>query len=268
LFFIVKLILLFCLSALALYALRSLQQHAQRERKYLNLREEFLGMVSHELKTPLASIRLMAETLHLRLEKKMAAKDYPTRIVNESSKMHDMVENLLSLQRLKSGELHLECAALPLKTFIEKCLAEISSYTTKPIDMQLTMSEQQQLCVDETLFTLVIKNLMINASKYCQHERVNLHITCDSQDHYVTITLRDNGIGINAEYWQAVFTDFYRLKALKSESGSGLGLPLCRRIMLAHQGQITIQSSGEQGTTWHLQFPKNAPNTNGAVIHD
>jgi two-component system sensor histidine kinase SenX3 len=237
---------LLALIALLGLSLLALAQVAQRRKlRFVELKEDFVAAVSHELKTPLASMRVMAETLEHRLEGHAAAKDYPHRLVAEVDGLTALVENILSFNRLDKGRWAPQLGPLQLSS-LEAALREDAPQA------RLTFEGfERTLNADSELVKLCLLNLLRNACKYNTRSPVEVSFSFDG----ATLKVKDNGIGIPPEAWQRVFDDFVRLKALP-RAGTGLGLALCKRVMEMHGGSIAVGSSGSEGTVFTLRFPR------------
>ncbi len=234
----VKILLLLILVALSIYAVLAIQQRQQRKEKYIQLKEDFVNLVSHELKTPLASIRLMAETLQKRLTKSLDGRDYPQRIEREADRLWLMVDNILSFNRLQAENFSLKRTKVVVRDLIE----DIIDAFPQPIVATNRLPDTFEMDVDEPLFTLVILNLLSNAVKYNQHDRVEVVFEMIIESDITKVIVTDNGCGIDEPSWHSVFESFYQ-KNNDGKKGFGLGLALSRKVMQMHGGQIEIRQS-------------------------
>jgi K+-sensing histidine kinase KdpD len=227
-----------------------------RQRKkleYIELRENFINLVSHELKTPLASIRIMVETLQKRNERELSIKDYPQKIVAEVDHLWFMVDNLLSLNHIKSNELSLNIESQNLHSAIERVKLKLIENAAGKLTIVNNVPMHVRLPVDALLFDLVLINIVSNAIKYCDKAApiVELSFEPDKQ----RLLVRDNACGVAHENWQRVFNDFYREDNKLSRQGTGIGLSLCHQIMQLHHGAIYIEESSAEGTLWCVELP-------------
>ncbi|MBK7857240.1 MAG: HAMP domain-containing histidine kinase [Archangiaceae bacterium] len=224
----------------------ALAQLAQRRKaRFVELKEDFVAAVSHELKTPLASMRVMAETLQHRLEGHAAAKDYPTRLVTEVDGLTALIENILSFNRLDKGRWQPQRANVSLSS-LEAVLRDDAP------GAKLTFEgfDGATLNADPELLKLCLLNLLRNACKY--NVRSPIEVAFSYANGVLRVT--DNGIGIAPADRERVFEDFVRLKTpgAPPRPGTGLGLALCRRIAQMHGGTLTIEASSSAGTTMAL----------------
>lgn len=249
-YFLFKL-LVACLSLLFLLLMMRAIANGQRKRQeYLGLKEDFVRMVSHELKTPLAGIRAMAETLRKRLLRSLPVADYPERIVNETDNLTHMVDNILSFNRLQSGAVILNQQTTGLAKLVDSVVVNVCVLASKKYSVENCVPHDFDVNVDVELFSIVLKNLLVNAGLYNDNETIE--ITFELQGS--TLIMRDNGIGIDQQAWDRVFEAFYRLAQETRQSGAGLGLSLCRKIMQLHKGDLRLLESSKSGSTWEVQL--------------
>ena len=240
---------LILLSATLALAMAVLALHLQARRvRLLELRSELLATVSHELKTPLASVRLLAETV-ARRSRTPELKDYPQRMVREIDRLNFLVENILSFNRLEKGRFEPRFSRLSLAELIDDVRSEIEHPNC---DLVLE-APSGELVADPELMRLLLSNLVRNA---CVHNDRDPVVSIDHRRLAggVEILVRDNGRGIPESERQKIFDDFYRPPD-SAGVGTGLGLAICRRIVELHRGTIRIASSGPEGTTFRLEFP-------------
>lgn len=214
----------------------------KRREEALAAQRDFVATVSHEMKTPLASIRLLAETV----ERKGAVKDYPRRIVAAADGLTFFVENILSFNRLESGRWVPRRERVTF-TDLERMIREdVASMVD--VNVELKFSGAMTAEVDPELIRILVLNLVRNSIKYGQRSPVVIDVSAADQ----RLTFRDNGPGIPAAEHERVFDAFHRLER---KGGSGLGLALVRRIAELHGGTVKILESGAQGTVFEVAFP-------------
>ncbi|NVJ61601.1 MAG: HAMP domain-containing histidine kinase [Gammaproteobacteria bacterium] len=258
LFLIVKIALLLILTLLSIFALYSILQRQARKEQYIQLKEDFVNLVSHELKTPLASIRLMAETLQKRLDKQLSSKDYPEKIQRESDRLWLMVDNILSFNRLQSEQVNLTLSDVNLHQLIN----EIAETLSCNVIVENRIDDHYVVKADRALINLVFMNLISNAIKYNIEDKVHLVFELSNSNILVT----DNGIGIEESLWNDIFDSFFQANA-EHKKGFGLGLPLSRKVMNLHNGSLDVVASKlkldstqqlstgfTSGTQWRLVF--------------
>lgn len=222
----------------------------QKKLEFIAQRENFINMVSHELKTPLASIRIMVETLLKRSNAKLSIKDYPQKVIKEVDHLWLMVDNLLSLSRLKSNEVSLKLELTKLYDLLERVIGKWQSEHPNMLECKNEVPRDYIANIDTMMFELVLTNLFSNAIKYCDKDKATIRLFVHQQ----ALFMQDNACGIEQSHWQRVFDDFYREQNKHSKQGTGIGLALCKQLMLLHKGTINIDASSDSGTTWRLEF--------------
>lgn len=228
-----------------------------RERRFLELKSDFVASVSHELRTPLAAVRLLAETLEKKVTGVPEAKDYPGRIVQEVDSLTFLVENILSFNRLDKGKVVPRIGDVHLAELVALVRTEAPLRSTSPVALQAAGVDDVVLAADPDLMKLLFLNLASNACKHNKRSPVEIGIAASDGGKTVTVGFRDNGVGIAEGDRERVFEDFYR-GSLTTTRGFGLGLAICRRIMRLHGGEIRVAASSPEGTTFEMTFPAGA----------
>ncbi|MBL4673332.1 MAG: HAMP domain-containing histidine kinase [Arenicella sp.] len=257
-YLVIKSIMLIAFMALVLLTLRLIEKTQQRRFEYLSLREDFVKLVSHELKTPLAGIRAMAETLRKRVERGLSVQAYPERIIHEADKLWYMVDNILGFNRVQLTDAIIDKRPTRIKPICDAIVDDVRSLSNKPYTLNNTIDESAEMLVDPELFSLVVKNIIVNAGLYNDQATVAIEITFD--EHEPCLLISDNGIGIAEADRSEIFKPFVRLAQSARESarqsGTGLGLAICKRIMQLHDGDLSLARSNEQGSVWKISLAK------------
>ncbi len=215
-------------------------------------RKEFVSNVSHELRNPLASIKAMVEALESgALEEREVAADFLQRIESDVDRMNAMVDDLLAIARLESGQVQLQFGPLDLGALVddlvhyygERAAAKnISLVVDLPADLPRVLAEG--LMVRE-----VLVNLLDNALKFTE-EHGTISIAAYAGDGFISVSVRDTGIGIGAEHLPHVFERFYKADRARHGGGTGLGLAIVKHIVQAHGGVVSVSSSIGEGSTF------------------
>ncbi|MCP3959565.1 MAG: HAMP domain-containing histidine kinase [bacterium] len=225
-----------------------------RRARLLAVRSELIATVSHELKTPLASVRLLAETVAKRA-RGPELKDYPERIVREIDRLNFLVGNILSFNRLEKGRIEPRLSLLSL----DELLAEVRSEVETHVDREVTLEQMPDgdLVADPELMKLMFANLVRNACAYNDRDPVIFAVEHRTvAEGGIEILVRDNGRGIPEPERPKIFDDFYRPPESDASSvGTGLGLAICRRVVELHRGSIRVADSGPEGTTFRIEIP-------------
>ena len=228
----------------------------EAERRLNRLQEDFIATVSHELLTPLGFIKGYATTL-LRDDIDWddgTRQEFLTIIDDEADRLRELIENLMDSSRLQAGTLRMSFQPLRLDTFLKDMVLRAGSrYEDIPIYLDLKINSLQ-IQADPTRLAQVFDNLLSNAIKYAPKAQVMIMLSKEDNEAHVTVS--DNGPGIAQEHLNNLFNRFYRVPTNNiTVRGTGLGLYICRRIIQAHGGEITVESSLGKGTTFHIRLP-------------
>lgn len=232
-----------------------------RLRKLENLRRDFVANVSHELKTPITSIKGFVETL---MESSTMSADESQRflqiIARQANRLHAIIEDLLKLSRIEQeserGEIILELERLidVLQAAITSCELKAS---VKQIKITLRCPDVIQARINAPLLEQAIVNLIENAIKYSEAE-TEIVVSAEISGNLLLITVRDHGSGIAREHLHRLFERFYTVDKARSraQGGTGLGLAIVKHIVLSHAGNISVQSEIGQGSVFTISLPR------------
>ncbi|OMP67472.1 two-component system histidine kinase PnpS [Domibacillus epiphyticus] len=238
--------------------------HDITELKHLEqMRKDFVANVSHELKTPITSIKGFSETLlDGALNDPEAAKMFLDIIWKESGRMETLVADLLDLSKIEQKGLVLNIKPVLLNKLLNEVIVTLETrLESKQIDLSVQLKEELIIPGDEYRLKQVFLNLITNAILYTP-QGGNIKIEgCDAGE-TVNVTVSDNGIGIEKAELPRIFERFYRVdKARSRESGgTGLGLAIVKHIMEAHHGKISVESEVNKGTAFTVSFQKKLSN--------
>jgi two-component system sensor histidine kinase SenX3 len=224
----------------------------RRRLRFVELKSDFVAAVSHELKTPLSSIRLMAETLERRVADNPRARDYPARILKDVDGLVYLVENILSFSRIDKWRWVLHEESVDLSELLADVRDAVTAQLKSPLAVHIDVGADVCLRGDPELLHLLFANLFRNARQYNVAEQAEVSVTVDVEA--ARILVRDNGVGISAASRARVFEAFFRAApdVTGAVRGSGLGLSLCARIATLHGGGITIDETGPDGTVFAI----------------
>jgi K+-sensing histidine kinase KdpD len=231
----------------------------EAERRLVQLQSDFIATVSHELKTPLGFIKGYSTTL-LREDANWdpaTQTEFLTIINEETDRLTELVDNLLDSSKLQSGSLEIELKTVDLATLVEENVERLRiRYPEMPI--QWTPSNRDFIIeADPRRLSQVIDNLIGNAAKYAPASP--LQVTLLDQEEYVDLIVKDNGPGVSSEDQKHLFKRFFRAADAKEKvRGSGLGLYICKQIVQAHRGKISIRSAQGRGAEFIVSLPKHA----------
>ena len=221
-------------------------------------RREFVSNVSHELRSPLASIRSMVETLSGgAIEDRQTAVDFIARIEQDVRRMDTLVSDLLELSRLESGQIALDVRPLRLKPIAADTTAAFHDRSSGlGVEVSIEMPDDLPLVSGEAeKIRQVLTNLMDNALKFTPPGgRIILSALPDER--VVTTRVSNTGDGIAPEHLPHVFERFYKVDRSRHDRGTGLGLAIVKHIVLAHGGEVDVESSLGEGATFTFTLPR------------
>jgi two-component system phosphate regulon sensor histidine kinase PhoR len=227
-------------------------------RNLQTMRRELVGNISHELRTPIAGIKAMVETLQNgAIEEKETAQDFLSRIQGEADRLTQMVAELTQLSRIESGQAELKMEPVNLNVLAEDVIAELSPLAER---QGLTLSRElradlPRVPADRDRIRQTIINLVHNAIKFNKPGgKVTVTTGCD--DKSVSLTVADTGIGISRDNLPHIFERFFKADKARSGGGSGLGLAIAKHTLQAHGGSIGVQSVEGKGSTFTLTLPR------------
>lgn len=232
-----------------------------RMRKLENLRRDFVANVSHELKTPITSIKGFVETL---IEGSPMSPEESQRflqiIARQANRLHAIIEDLLKLSRIEQeserGEIVIELERLidVLQAAIASCELKAA---VKQIKISLVCPESIQARINAPLLEQAIVNLIENAIKYSEPE-TEIVVSAGINDKLLLISVRDQGNGIAKEHLPRLFERFYTVDKARSraQGGTGLGLAIVKHIVLSHGGSIGVQSEVGKGSIFTISLPR------------
>lgn len=226
------------------------------------MRKDFVANVSHELKTPITSIKGFAETLLTSGAKDKEVRDNFLQIIlRESERMQELIDQLLLLSKMESQNPSLGMSSISVKSFIKGIEPLFIQHAKeKKLELDILIDEDLDLKVDEQGFTQVLVNLLMNAIIYTP-EGGKVQFSVKGIGNRIKFTVRDTGIGIPEEEIPRIFERFYRVDQgrARSTGGTGLGLSIAKHIIEAHDGEISVQSPLGEGTLVTFTLPKEGP---------
>jgi two-component system phosphate regulon sensor histidine kinase PhoR len=224
------------------------------------MRRDFVANVSHELKTPITSIKGFVETLlEGALEDPSSARKFLEIIARQADRLNQIIDDLLTLSRIEreaqdphvlreSGSLHgvLQAAVDDCQRLLKQRKSQIALQC--PRDLEVSMNAQ--------LIEQAVVNLLDNAIKYSPPSS-SIELTASRQDEWVVVEVKDHGSGIGPEHLGRIFERFYRVDKARSreQGGTGLGLAIVKHIAQAHSGKVSVQSTLGKGSTFTVHLP-------------
>lgn len=232
-----------------------------REKEISQMKNDFVSHVSHELKTPLASITAYSEMLvDGEAADEKTRKEFYSIIQNQAQRLNRLIEDILNISRIESGLIKVNKEPVSTALIVRDAVQMIKSYAAeKDIKVEdQTAVVFDQVNADKDMISQVVINLLSNAVKYTPNEgKVTVNSEVDESEQVVRVTITDTGIGIPAEELPRVFDKFYRVKANdKCAKGTGLGLSLVKQIVeKVHQGRVFVTSEVGKGSSFGFELP-------------
>ncbi|XCP84345.1 HAMP domain-containing sensor histidine kinase [Roseburia hominis] len=223
-------------------------------------REEFVSNVSHELKTPLASVKVLADSLLAQPEAPVELyREFMGDVSEEIERENKIINDLLELVKLDKKGSNLSVESRDINELVERILKRLRPLAAKRnIELIFESFRPVTAEVDEVKMALVITNLVENAIKY-NKEGGRVQVTLNADHKYFYLKVEDSGIGIPKEEMDNIFERFYRVDKSHSREigGTGLGLSIARNAVVMHRGAIKVYSEPGEGTTFNVRIPLN-----------
>ena len=221
-------------------------------------RKEFVSNVSHELKTPITSMKVLADSLRMQEDVPIEIyKEFMEDIATEIDREDKIINDLLALSKMDRAVSDLNISQVDMNVLVEFIMRRLRPIALKK-DIELVYESIRPVvaAVDEVKITLVITNLVENAIKY-NKEHGWVKVTLDADHQFFTVEVADSGIGIPEESIEHIYERFYRVDKSHSREidGSGLGLAITRSAILMHRGSIKVASEEGEGTTFTVKIP-------------
>ena len=224
------------------------------------LKDDFIATVTHELKTPLTSVRSLTEILHENPELPLEQRNqFLSIIVKENERLSRLITQVLDFQKIESGVADWQFNKIDFNAIIEDALAASAQLIQEKqihLDKDLT-HPGHTIMGDRDRLIQVMMNLLSNAIKFCDQENGHIHIRTAQEDDVIRIDIADNGVGIHKRDQEIIFEKFRQANAV-SESrppGTGLGLTITKQIIEFHKGRIWVESEPAKGTVFSFTLP-------------
>ncbi|WP_394218000.1 two-component system histidine kinase PnpS [Halobacillus trueperi] len=223
------------------------------------MRKDFVANVSHELKTPITSIRGFSETLldgAMKDEKML--EQFLQIILKESGRLQSLIQDLLELSKLERDDFLLNVEQIEVQRLLNDLLPIVEQHAEqRQVKLHASVQGNTWIQGDSSRLKQVFMNLLTNAINYSGDEG---EVTLEFQEteNHVTIKISDNGVGIPEEEISRIFERFYRVDKARSRNsgGTGLGLAIVKHIVEAHEGTIHVESEVDVGTAFYVELPK------------
>ena len=230
-------------------------------RRLESLRQEFVANVSHELKTPLSSIKAYTETLiRGAMDDPKISPTFLLRIEEQAERLHELIMDLISLASIESGNQVFDIVSIELRPFVEACLVD-QQKVAESKNIELLIEEKEpgiKMKADEEGLHQILGNLINNAIKYTPDQgKITIRWLCEDS-HTVLLQVQDTGIGIEEKYQARLFERFFRVDKARSRElgGTGLGLSIVKHLVQSLNGTIGVTSKVGEGSTFSVRLPR------------
>jgi two-component system, OmpR family, sensor histidine kinase SenX3 len=235
-----------------------LAEDQTESRRVEEVRRDFVANISHELKTPVGALALLAETVEDAVHDPEAVLRFAGRMRQEASRLTDLVQDLIMLSRIQAAEPVPDPTPIDVDTVVaealDRCRMRAGAH-----GIELAASGERGMAIlgDEDLMVTALRNLLENAVAYSPEKTRVLVSTRRAGANAVEISVADQGIGIPERDLERIFERFYRVDPARSRAtgGTGLGLAIAKHVTVAHGGTITVWSKEGSGSTFTLRLP-------------
>ncbi|NLK99282.1 MAG: two-component sensor histidine kinase [Clostridiales bacterium] len=238
----------------------SFNKMINRMKKIEDTRQEFVSNVSHELKTPITSIKVLADSLLMQEDIPVELyREFLVDITEEIERENKIINDLLSLVKLNKTAGDMNISSININELLEQILKRLRPIAKKQNIEVIYESFRPVIAeVDEVKISLAISNLIENAIKYNTPDGW-VRVSLNADHKYLFIKVSDSGIGIPEEVQDLIFERFYRVDKARSREtgGTGLGLAITRNVIQMHRGAIRVYSKEGEGTTFNVRIPLN-----------
>lgn len=232
-----------------------LQKTLRKERNLQEQQKNFLLSVTHELKSPLASIKLYLQTILKRDLDKAQTRGFLNNSLKDIERLDDLVENMLIATRIENHSYSFPKEHFNLSELIESVADRLQKHTCSTQIIKPAIQPNVYITGDKFALTLVVSNLIENAVKYsppCEEVKVNL----GQKDGIISLSVADKGIGIKDEEKTRIFEKFYRVGSedTRKTKGTGLGLYIVKQVLDKHQAHIKVKNNRPAGSIFEVTF--------------
>ena len=235
-----------------------LAEDQTESRRVEEVRRDFVANISHELKTPVGALALLAETVEDAVHDPEAVLRFAGRMRQEASRLTDLVQDLIMLSRIQAAEPVPDPTPIEVDTVVAEALDRCRMRASaRGIELAASGERGMSILGDEDLMVTALRNLLENAVAYSPEKTRVLVSTRRAGANAVEISVADQGIGIPERDLERIFERFYRVDPARSRAtgGTGLGLAIAKHVTVAHGGTITVWSKEGSGSTFTLRLP-------------
>ena len=227
----------------------------KRQSDFYREQKAFISQMSHELRSPLASLKLHLETIGLRHMEPQQLEQFVQIMLEDTSRLEKLINNLLNANRLEQRGLRLTLRTRNLSQLISDFLEKQRPNLPQDVELNLNLTPDLNIRLDQESIEMLLRNLLENAVLHGEGA-VRIDVTLTRENNHALLQFSDNGQGIAKPEQKKVFRMFYRSKGQSEPSrGTGLGLFIVRGVVLLHKGKIWLKSAAGEGTTFFIRLP-------------
>lgn len=216
-------------------------------------KDEFIALASHELKTPLTTIKGYLQFLENKIEEPRT-KLFLTKTLDQANRLNNLIDDLLNMSRIEAGKLQFNYERFDIKELLQE-MCETFNYTEGSHQLISDFGDDPvYVKADKQRIEQVLNNLLNNAEKYSPNAD-KIYLKLKNDDKKATVTVEDEGLGLTPEQQQMVFSRFYRAESTKGINGLGLGLYLTKQIIDSHSGELAVKSEEGKGSEFYFSLP-------------
>jgi len=217
--------------------------------------EEFAYVASHDLQEPLRMVASFTQLLQNRYQDKLddEANEFINFAINGATRMQGLINDLLAFSRI--GTKGISFSPTDMNIILENVLENIRQ-SIIITDAEITYDPLPVIIADGSQMTQILQNLVTNAIKFRREEPPAIHVSGEAKADKWIFSVRDNGIGIDSQYFDRIFIIFQRLHKKDEYGGTGIGLAICKKIIEHHRGKIWLESELGKGSTFFFTIPK------------
>jgi signal transduction histidine kinase len=232
----------------------------QKLQNLYQLQENFISNFTHELKTPVASIKLYLETMMKRDVEPEKRQEFIKLMLKDTDRLHQNIEQILQTSKIESKKDFFKTQDIELGEFLGEFVKKVEHLFPDRLTYENKLKGNSYTKIDPILFESLLINLINNGVKYNSSEKPEVKIILTSNLGTLRIDVVDNGIGIDIKDHKKIFKKFFRVfGSEKKIKGTGLGLYLVSQIMNLHKGKISLTSEMGKGSVFHLELPRLYP---------
>lgn len=228
-----------------------------KERRIEAMRTDFTANVSHELKTPVGALQLLAETIYAHADDPQAVQTFAPKMITEANRLTSLVSDIVMLSKLQEVDVLTHAEPTHLDQVVADALeTHRTAAKQRDIELQVDVSDHPLVWAVPELLTTAVRNLIDNAIRYSP-EHTTVTIRTGTRSEVGVVSVEDEGVGISQADCERIFERFYRVDKGRSRStgGTGLGLSIVKHTMRDHGGRVRVKSAPGEGSTFTLELP-------------